>query len=156
MYRAIVILTILLSACGGGAVGLSPPSTVPDVVRPSDGVLVELRFPPGECMECDYRLELRADGLMVYTTPSRQIQDDYDSDELVRILDETDLDDLVIGNTDCGREVDGKAEILTVGGTTEIDFCYRQVDGSHPLIRFVRSALDSADEVAAGESNLPT
>lgn len=152
MHRVVVILTILLSACGGGAVGLSPPSTVPDEVRPSDGVLVELRFPPGECMECDYRLELRADGLMVYQTPSQLVQDDYDVDELVRILDAIDLDDLVTGNTDCGREVDGNAEILTVGGTTEIDFCYRQVDESHPLIQFVRSRLGSAEELAARSS----
>jgi hypothetical protein len=153
-------LTIAISACGNNGTGGATPATATTpttprttttalprltlpTVAPTDmeGVLVRLQLFGGECDRCDYRVEFGEDGVASYSSPRGDTVAEYDADALRALVAPVDPATLVIGVDDCGREVDGNAEVITLR-LVELDLCYYEVDSTHPLVTFVRDQRD--------------
>ncbi len=101
----------------------------------------------GECgVKCQSSLVIDAEGNITYTKfDSLEIQDTTNVDTLRDIISSTKQEDLITGENDCGRQVDGVASVLTVAGT-EIDLCYVTVNTDHQLMVYLkdlRKALNS-------------
>lgn len=172
-FPVTVLAAVLLAAgCGdddvttataGGQPGEATASTTSTTAGPDDpipghpvvdedGVLYRVTLPPGECQSCRYALALDLDGVATYTAPGedhepRTVTVGYDAAAFVDLLTGVSTEDLVAGRTDCGREVDGNAPVFALGPGPEVDTCYRELDSTHPVNRFVDDVR--AEAVAA-------
>lgn len=159
-------LALVASACGGtpDATTATTPDTIPtptgaplpEVVL-GEGELVRHRLIGGECDRCDHDLVLRDDGSASLRSSRGDVDTTYDAARLRALLASFDPASFVIGEADCGREVDGNAPILTAAGV-EIDLCLWQVDPTHPLPAFVDGVLDDAvaDRDASSGTTIPS
>ena len=110
-----------------------------------DGLLARIELVGGECDRCDYLVELADDGTATYTSSRGGTIVTYDAEVLRELLTVVELTSLVTGETNCGREVDGNAEVLTIP-QVRLDLCFYEIDPTHPLISFIRQQRDVLEQ----------
>lgn len=127
-----------------------PPSPPTSFTPAATGTLVTWAMTAGECFACGFELRLDADGTATYEPDLGRATVAFDADALDAVLSDLDPSSLVTGITDCGREVDGNAPVLTlhgVDGELELDDCFLVLDRDHPLLALVLDLRTEAEAV---------
>ena len=151
MLTALVVAGCTASSTPLATLGETPSTTRPEGVvdTPWEGTVLGYLLPVGECHTCHYELTIDADGTVTYHRLGIDRQFSVDADELRSLVTATDAGDLIVGSTNCGREMDGNAAILEFWGQ-EIDTCYDEINPDHELMTYIRQQL------ATARSLLPT
>ena len=110
------------------------------VDSPWEGTVLAYQLPVGECHTCGFELTIDAAGSANYHRLGVDRRFTVEVDELRRLVTGTDASEIIVGVTDCGREVDGNAPILELWGH-KIDFCYHEIDPDHELMTYLRQQL---------------
>lgn len=143
---ALALIALVVAGCGAISTTSGPDGAVN---APWEGTVLAYQLPVGECHTCGYELTIDADGSANYHRLGVDRQFTVDVDELRRLVTGTDAGQIIVGSTDCGREVDGNAPILELWGQ-KIDSCYNEIDPNHELMTYLHQQL------ATGRSLLPT
>lgn len=139
---ALTTIALLLTGCGNAANGSQPP----ELEDPWEGRVLSYYLPTGECHTCAFTITIEADGSAVYHRLGVDVAFTVDVPRLRGIVTETDTDELIVGTTDCGREVDGNAPVLELRGE-KIDSCFRKLDPTHPLLAYLGEQLDTGRDL---------
>lgn len=120
----------------------TPANLVVDTSRPAPATVDPLlvwALEPGECQDCAFTMTVFADGTVLWVTPGQVGFAAEPLDSAVRdAAAEATVENLTTDTTtDCGREVDGAAPVLTVyaaDGPVGVDTCYAFLDSRNPVV----------------------
>ena len=141
----LVAVAITATACGTGA--SSTPFDVSTV--PAGEPIIAFDSDAGECgAPCAATTALFADGRVERSLFGTLVWEERHDDvaQVIAEIDATSPDDLITGQQDCGREVDGSGSVLTFAGVV-VDTCLYELDRDHPLLLATRQLPDSVGRI---------